>query len=105
MIPKAMRGESQLVLWTLKLHQIYKDQTKKLKEDYLDIETNSKSILTKGLLLEEERLRLEEEVAALEREKPVEYMIKKENFLLFMHKCQIHLRNCSRCVRDKVGYL
>jgi hypothetical protein len=105
MIPKAMRGKPELVLWTLKLHQTFKDQVSNLKENYYKIETNTKMTQMKRLLLEEEKIRLQKELEELEQDRPGGYLEKKESFFIMMHKCKTSLRNHRKYFRKKIDVL
>ena len=78
MIPRGMRGESGLVLWSLKLHQSFHDQITNANKVYIEMEQNGKNVLVKSIFLEEDVVKLKYTVKELERERP-----KKESFCCY----------------------
>ncbi len=101
-IPELMRDDSALVLWTLKLHHIFKDQIKHLKAEYSTIERQTKNIHGMRLLREEENKRLFNEVKELERDRPVVYIRRKESFIKFIKKCKARMQKFRN--RMKISY-
>lgn len=103
MIPRGMRGESGLVLWSLKLHQSFHDQITNANKEYIEMEQNGKNVLVKSIFLEEDVVKLKYTVKELERERPTDYIKKKESFLLLLRAHKMRLKKWIQTMKDKVG--
>ena len=104
-IPQAMQQQSDLSLWTLRLHHVYKDQITSATKEYEELENRTKKKMIETTCMEEEVCRLYLEVQELERERPSKYIRRKASFVEFLNKCHskwTHFVAISGTCRKKV---
>jgi len=100
MIPNDMQSDSELVLWTLRLHQSYKDKVEHRMKEYKEIERIAKKIELHKLDLREEVSKLEPEVEKLRHDRPLKYIAQKARACLLLNKAKTILRRQGRLCRE-----
>lgn len=85
-IPKAMLTKSNLVLWTLRLHQRYNDKIQNLKGIYNRVESATVDLEMKKIEIQRQLLKLQDEVEKLRFERPIDYVEWKQQFFTSMQQ-------------------
>jgi hypothetical protein len=85
-IPKAMLSKSNLVLWTLRLHQRYNDKIRTLKCIYNGVESATVDLEVKKIEIQRQLSKLHDEVEKLRFERPIDYVEWKQNFFMSMQQ-------------------
>lgn len=101
MITPSMRSDSDLVLWTLKMYQTFQDQLSETRKDYYEVETLTMAYMTESLHSNEEKLKLRESVKQLKEDRPVEYLVRKDKFFNWIHKCNMRVKTLGNRFKKK----
>ncbi len=101
MITPSMRSDSDLVLWTLKMYQTFQDQLHETRKDYYEVETLAMAYITESLHSNEEKLKLRESVEQLKEDRPVEYLVRKDNFFSRINKFSMRVKTFGNRFKKK----
>lgn len=101
MIPGTLKDNSDLTLWTLKLHYTFRESKMKAQGEHNRIEEMTMDTVIQQLMIEEERQKLRDDINLLERERPINYIKRKAQFLNFKIKCTTYLRKKNKLYKTE----
>lgn len=100
---EALREDSELVLWTLKIQQHFKDKIHLAMNEYGEVVDSTKELFTKDLWLNEERLKWQRVVDELQLDRPTQYIRRRKIFLSFIRDCYSRYANIKQNIDERIA--
>ena len=101
-LPSSMMGSTDLVLWTLRIQNSFQDQIDHAMKDYAQVELKAKLLTKNNLSVREELLHIREIVDHLQKERPTEYIRKKEICLTWLSRWNDRINQWKDTVQKRI---
>ena len=95
-LPEAIKCDSDLLTWTLKMHSKRNDEIKKRRDDYDDIESKTRMRQVERLKLNEEIKDMKVEIQKLKGQRPEKYMRMKKRLSVTVTKMRSNLKPAKK---------